>query len=180
MTNPGDPMADPEVVPEPIYGFNQGRALIWSTGVAGVTNEISADVRFDDNTIVEGDRDLTISGDIYEGILDRDAEDAYVEGGGQTEAIRRRCLVDEQPPVGRRHAVYHGQYHLGHSGLGSVNGSAIRTDPSCINNDRRYPRCHRIRRCRTFRIRCNGWVTSTSAVRSSATATFTWVRPRAI
>jgi autotransporter-associated beta strand protein len=81
-TNPGDDEADPEVFPEPIYAFNRGRALIWSTGVAGVTNRISADVRFDDNTIVEGDRDLTISGDIYEGILDRDPEDAFNEGGG--------------------------------------------------------------------------------------------------
>jgi autotransporter-associated beta strand protein len=69
LTNPGDPMADPEIEPEPIWSFNQARALLWSTGTAGVgeENRISADLRPNDELDVEGDRDLHIYGDVLEG-----------------------------------------------------------------------------------------------------------------
>jgi autotransporter-associated beta strand protein len=74
VTNPGDPEADPEIEPEPIYGFNQGRSLIWSTGTAGVgkINRISAPIQLNDGVDVEGDRDLHIYGNIHEGPIDRD------------------------------------------------------------------------------------------------------------
>lgn len=73
VTNPGNPNADPPVEPEPIYGFNQGRSLIWSTGTAGVgkENRISSDVQLNDGVDVEGDRDLHIYGNIQEGVIDR-------------------------------------------------------------------------------------------------------------
>jgi autotransporter-associated beta strand protein len=69
ITNPGDPMADPPIEPEPIWSFNQARALIWSTGTAGVgeENQIMADLRPNDDVDVEGDRDLHIYGDVLEG-----------------------------------------------------------------------------------------------------------------
>ena len=73
-TNPGDPNADPEIEPEPIWSFNQARSLIWSTGTAGVgkVNRISAPIQFNDGVDVEGDRDLHLYGDLYEGVIDRD------------------------------------------------------------------------------------------------------------
>ena len=81
LTNPGDAMADPPVLPEPIWGFNQGNALIWSTGMAGVgkINRISAPMLLNDNVDVEGDRDLHLYGDVFEGVRDRDPNDAYTE-----------------------------------------------------------------------------------------------------
>ena len=74
ITHPGDDMADPKIEPEPIYGFNQGRSLIWSTGTAGVgkENRITAPIKFNDDVDVEGDRDLHIYGDLVEGVIDRD------------------------------------------------------------------------------------------------------------
>ncbi len=74
VTNPGNPNADPEIEPEPIWSFNQGRSLIWSTGTAaaGKVNRISAGLQFNDGVDVEGDRDLHIYGDIHEGVIDRD------------------------------------------------------------------------------------------------------------
>ena len=72
VTNPGDEFANPVVHPDPIWSFNQGRALIWSTGTAGIgtENKITADVQLNDNVDVEGDRALHIYGDIYEGVRD--------------------------------------------------------------------------------------------------------------
>ena len=69
MTNPGDPMADPPIEPEPIWSFNQARALIWSTGTtgAGKENRINADIKLNDDVDVEGDRDIHIYGDVLEG-----------------------------------------------------------------------------------------------------------------
>jgi autotransporter-associated beta strand protein len=68
-TNPGEPNSDPPVLPEPIWSFNQGRALIWSTGTAGAgkENRIDADLKPNDDVDVEGDRDLHVYGDILEG-----------------------------------------------------------------------------------------------------------------
>jgi autotransporter-associated beta strand protein len=81
VTNPGDPMADPPIEPEPIYGFNQGNSLIWSTGTAGAgkENRITAPVLLNDNVDVEGDRDLHIYGTIIEGVRDRDPGDTFTE-----------------------------------------------------------------------------------------------------
>jgi autotransporter-associated beta strand protein len=68
LTNPGDPEADPPLLPEPIWSFNQGTALIWSTGTQGVgkENRISADIEFHEAVHVEGDRDMHIFGDLIE------------------------------------------------------------------------------------------------------------------
>ncbi len=69
LTNPGDQNADPKIEPEPIWSFNQGRSLIWSTGTAGAgkENRLTADIQLNDDVDVEGDRDLHIYGTIYEG-----------------------------------------------------------------------------------------------------------------
>jgi autotransporter-associated beta strand protein len=70
--DPGDPNAEPPIPPtlaEPIWSFNQGNSLIWSTGTAGAgkENRIDADVKLNDLVDVEGDRDLHIYGEIFEG-----------------------------------------------------------------------------------------------------------------
>jgi autotransporter-associated beta strand protein len=77
LTNPGDVNVDPDILPEPIYSFNQGRSLIWSTGTAGVgkENRISADIQFNDAVDVEGDRDLHLYGTLFEGPSDEIAAD---------------------------------------------------------------------------------------------------------
>jgi autotransporter-associated beta strand protein len=82
-TNPGDENAEPEIEPEPIWSFNQGRSLIWSTGTAGVgkENRITAPIQLNDDVDVEGDRDLHIYGDIYEGVIDRDGYQTGFEEG---------------------------------------------------------------------------------------------------
>jgi autotransporter-associated beta strand protein len=69
LTNPGDVNTDPDILPEPIFSFNEGRSLIWSTGTAGAgkENRISADVLFNDAVDVEGDRDLHFYGMLQEG-----------------------------------------------------------------------------------------------------------------
>ena len=69
LTNPGNPSATPPILPEPIWSFNQGNALIWSTGTAGAgqENRISANVKVNDFVDVEGDRDLHIYGNLVEG-----------------------------------------------------------------------------------------------------------------
>ncbi|MGD9633999.1 MAG: hypothetical protein AB7U97_12030, partial [Pirellulales bacterium] len=74
VTHPGDPNADPEIEPEPIWSFNQGRSLIWSTGTAAVgkENRVNADIQFNDGVDVEGDRDLHLYGNLVEGVIDRD------------------------------------------------------------------------------------------------------------
>ena len=86
LTNPGDPEADPEIRPEPIYGFNQGHALLWSTGTVGTVevNRIDADIQPNDDLDIEGDRDLHIYGDIYEGPTDLDPGDGIDQDLGSS------------------------------------------------------------------------------------------------
>ncbi len=73
-TNPGNPNVTPKIEPEPIWSFNQARALIWSTGTpgAGKENRITGTLQLNDGVDVEGDRDFHVYGDIYEGVIDRD------------------------------------------------------------------------------------------------------------
>src|SRR5262249_30734645 len=61
-------------------------ALIWSTGTAaaGKENHISAPIQLNDETDVEGDRDLHIFGDINEGAVDRNPSDSFTETLGSS------------------------------------------------------------------------------------------------
>jgi hypothetical protein len=115
VTNPGDENADPEIEPEPIWGFNQGRALIWSTGIGGTNkiNRISAPMVFQDGVDVEGDRDMHLYGDIYEGVIDRDGYNVGVEE--TTESSINNLLAD-----GKRLYI-HGTIHtVGVNAAGTV------------------------------------------------------------
>ena len=69
LTNPGDPSATPPIQPAPIWSFNQGNSLIWSTGTKGTgkENRISANIKVNDLIDVEGDRDLHVYGNLIEG-----------------------------------------------------------------------------------------------------------------
>ena len=68
-THPPNPNTTPPTPADVLWGFNQGRGLIWSTGTAGASkvNRISAPIQLNDDVDVEGDRDLHIYGTIYEG-----------------------------------------------------------------------------------------------------------------
>ncbi|MEX2091862.1 MAG: hypothetical protein WD971_04250, partial [Pirellulales bacterium] len=68
-THPPDPNTVPPTPADVLWGFNQGRGLIWSTGTAGAgkVNRISAPIQLNDDVDVEGNRDLHIYGTIYEG-----------------------------------------------------------------------------------------------------------------
>jgi autotransporter-associated beta strand protein len=94
MTNPGNAGADPPVLPEPIWSFNQSNPLIWSTGTsgAGKMNQISADIEPHSGIFnstsgeiegagglhVEGDRDLHVFGKVIEHVPTVDMDDMIV------------------------------------------------------------------------------------------------------